>query len=521
MRLRDHEYRQHARLIELKPSADAHSQIECTTIPHGVCDLEYTALSYTAPVDSLQKATITVDGIKHHISDVLHSALHHLRRSDDVLVMWIDPIYLDTGHASQDPLVSLYCRDAIYNNASKVSIWLGEPRETTWVWFSPVDSFSYRGKARSIPRYFLEMEFGNKFMSRTYAYMQPLFRLPWWHWQRVEALLALKDPSKVVFCCGSEHMSWQPFTSVVCFLRYVLPRLESDYSPWLDQILLQIPGKLPEAFREVFHREMAVAETAQARWGEGVLFAHPQDVHYDLKNVAESAAAGRILTRLSARLANRYRRRCMSSFRQRYNTEVASRRDEDHISTLSREDVSLDGWLGFLVAAYHNRSPSSHAVILRALTALETSGPPSDLNMKSSPAEGYSSLNADDHEIRILVLYPNENPRADIVCETFSFNINGFSNMRVERFPYIALSYVCGKGAAANTIWLGSEQREITPNLFEALQSLRDPFVQVPLWVDALYRSRQRSGSQQPGRHDGHHLQRRWRSSGLHKQSAQ
>lgn len=52
-------------------------------------------------------------------------------------------------------------------------------------------------------------------------------------------------------------MSWGSLTSVVYLLRYALPRVDAEYSLWLDQSLLQIPGRLPEAFREIFHNEIA------------------------------------------------------------------------------------------------------------------------------------------------------------------------------------------------------------------------------------------------------------------------
>lgn len=323
------------RPVQLKPGLDAHSQIECVTIPGGAHDLEYTALSYTVPAEDQHQYTITIDGVRHGVSDVLHSALRHVGQgqSGDSPIMWIDPICLDPGNAPQDPLSSLTSQKIIYDNASKIAVWLGEPRQTTPAWFSAMESFTRHGGARSTPKDLLEVMFGNQLFSRTWAWMQPLFRLPWWHWARLEALLALKDPSKVVFCCGSERMSWESFTSVVYILRYALPHVDADYSLWLDQILLQIPGRLPEAFREIFYNEIAATGLSEeGAWGKGVLFAHPQDVHYDMKIETELKAAGRLMTRLSARLANRYRRRCIWELEQRDNADDES---EDY-QTLGR-----------------------------------------------------------------------------------------------------------------------------------------------------------------------------------------
>ena len=256
--------------LKIKPCPNANSQLECVTIPEGAHDPEYTALSYTVPPDDQYQHTITIDGARHGVSDVLHSALRHLVQSGDSLTMWIDPICLDPGHAPHDPLSTLISHKTIYDNASTVAVWLGEPRQTTSVWFSAIKLLGRHGEARSMDKDLLEMMFGNPLFAETLAYLQPLFRLPWWHWARVEALLALEDPSKVVFCCGSERMSWDSFTAVVYNLRYALPRVEADYSLWLDQILLQIPGRLPEAFREIFHPEIAAAGSiGKAPWGQG------------------------------------------------------------------------------------------------------------------------------------------------------------------------------------------------------------------------------------------------------------
>lgn len=480
-------------LIQLKPGSGVHFQIECVTIPGVGRDIEYTALSYTVPAEDLHQYTITIDGVRHGVSDVLYSALSHLGQSDDSLTMWIDPICLKPDHSPQDPLLSLTSQKAIYDNASKVAIWLGEPRQATSSWFGAVDAFNaveafkHHGKARSISQELLEMMFDNEHYGPTWAFMQPLFRLPWWHWAHVEALLALEDPSKVVFCCGTERMIWDSFVTVVRTLRYALPRVEADYSPWLDQILLQIPGRLPEAFREVFYDEITAAGSGEETpWGKGALFAHPQDVHYDLNNDAESDGAGRLMTSLSARLVNRYRRRCILDSKQRDSIGDAPGDDQTKTQNLEREDVSLTRWLHLLEGFYLNRSSSTHETILRTIAASETAISPLTMTMRTSVPNGYAPLNAADHEIRILVLYPNEDRSADIVCETFNFNVKKFSDMGIERFPYLALSYVCGNPEPKKTIWFGGEEKTVTPNLFEALESLRDPFVPMLLWVDAL-----------------------------------
>lgn len=172
----------------------------------------------------------------------------------------------------------------------------------------------------------------------------------------------------------------------------------------------------------------------------------------------------------------------MWGLEQRDNADDESEEDQ----TLERVDVSLNHWLNLLESFYSDCSPSAHEVFLRTIAASESSGTPSPMSMRTSLPDGYLPLNALDHEIRILVLYPNEDHSGDIVCETFNFNVKQFFEMGTERFPYLALSYVWGGPDTKKTIWFGREQKTVTLNLFEALQSLRDPFVPMLLWVDAL-----------------------------------
>lgn len=52
--------------------------------------------------------------------------------------------------------------------------------------------------------------------------------------------------------------------------------------------------------------------------------------------------------------------------------------------------------------------------------------------------------------------------------------------------PYTALSYVWGKVSHTVPIMVNSQQAEVTPNLFEALNHIARAFPDVSLWVDAL-----------------------------------
>jgi len=229
--------------------------------------------------------------------------------------------------------------------------------------------------------------------------LQPLFHLSWWHWDRIDALLGLQNPSKVVFCCDTERMTWDTFASAVYFLRYALPRVKADYSLWLDQFLLQIPGILPQAFREIFHRELATVEQSdEPRWRQGALFAHPQDVHYDLQNTNEVHTVGRLTTRLSARLANIYWRRCIWNSRKLYKNKDATDHLKRYVHSLGCEDMVLTTWLDYLEQVSRLDNALTNEVILRTIAATKTSR---SSTTQEIPYSAYTPLSAESHEIRI------------------------------------------------------------------------------------------------------------------------
>jgi hypothetical protein len=98
----------------------------------------------------------------------------------------------------------------------------------------------------------------------------------------------------------------------------------------------------------------------------------------------------------------------------------------------------------------------------------------------------YERLDLNKQEIRVLQLYPNDDPAAEIHCDLIPLDLGLFTRLGVGRFPYMALSYVWGKFDPPKTIFVHGRKKTITPNLFAALRQFRDPSIPLLLWVDAL-----------------------------------
>ena len=98
----------------------------------------------------------------------------------------------------------------------------------------------------------------------------------------------------------------------------------------------------------------------------------------------------------------------------------------------------------------------------------------------------YERLNTTAQEIRILVMYPSDDPASDIYCELIPVDLALFSKLGIERYPFMALSYVWGDLSPPEKIFLQGKRKEVTPNLFAALRRLRDRCLPSLLWVDSL-----------------------------------
>lgn len=91
----------------------------------------------------------------------------------------------------------------------------------------------------------------------------------------------------------------------------------------------------------------------------------------------------------------------------------------------------------------------------------------------------YPELNLSASEIRVLDLAPAADEDDEICCTLKTVTLN-------EELVYEALSYVWGDEPPSHEIFINSEPFQVRPNLFVALQRMRDASRSRTLWIDAI-----------------------------------
>lgn len=119
------------RLISLKPGA-FHDPLHCTVavVPLGCGSTDYECLSYAWGSASGPIQGITVDGKHFSIADVLDSALRHLRRPDEMRILWIDAVCINQADVAERNAQVAMMQD-IYRGAKMVVAWLGPASATS------------------------------------------------------------------------------------------------------------------------------------------------------------------------------------------------------------------------------------------------------------------------------------------------------------------------------------------------------------------------------------------------------
>lgn len=99
----------------------------------------------------------------------------------------------------------------------------------------------------------------------------------------------------------------------------------------------------------------------------------------------------------------------------------------------------------------------------------------------------YTPLPVDTLNIRLIKLQPSDNPSSPILCRLVTYPIN---SDRPRAHSYECLSYVWGTEKYRKRIEVDSGEAVLnfpaTPNLYEALLHIRDPFFEQILWIDAI-----------------------------------
>jgi hypothetical protein len=189
------------RLLEIKPSSEPSSQIECT-LHHAnlLTKPKFKALSYVWGDQSL-KVPILLDSKRYDVTRNCYGALLRLRELGETTV-WIDAICIDQGKNSQEKSSQIPLMNYIYPAAKEVIVWLGhveeerEPnaRDIEWLALSLLREFSV-AEVRT-PEQFLEIaqrgenpEYRLKALSS--LLMHPWFSRLWTHQELILSTIAI------------------------------------------------------------------------------------------------------------------------------------------------------------------------------------------------------------------------------------------------------------------------------------------------------------------------------------------
>jgi hypothetical protein len=99
------------------------------------------------------------------------------------------------------------------------------------------------------------------------------------------------------------------------------------------------------------------------------------------------------------------------------------------------------------------------------------------------PRYQYSPLSDRLNNIRLLRLLPAETEDADIRAELLEYSL---AASRKTRHSYEALSYVWGDVDPPQSVFIGNDHLDVTPNLHAALLQLRDTDFPRIIWIDAI-----------------------------------
>ncbi|KAF2732825.1 hypothetical protein EJ04DRAFT_440424, partial [Polyplosphaeria fusca] len=131
------------RLIQLLPSSDESSPIECKLYVVSRNDGPiYTALSY-AWGNKAHVSPIKVNGLDWWVTENLHSALTHIREAENAVTLWVDAICIDQKNDEEKSWHVQQMRET-FTEASDVIAWLGPATE------SEIDAMKMLGKIGEI-----------------------------------------------------------------------------------------------------------------------------------------------------------------------------------------------------------------------------------------------------------------------------------------------------------------------------------------------------------------------------------
>lgn len=245
--------RRSLRLLDIEPGLlkdDLNVILRETEILGPQADPSYEALSYVwGPKDTSANIFMGPNRIRFEVSQVLSTALRHLRYEGKTRTVWIDAICINQSDIAERSKQVTIMGD-IYQRATRVIVWLGvENQESShamhllqafgsnirvdWATrkISPSDSAEknqhhWADKYASLP-----------YDRKDFDALACLFEREWFErlWIRQEIVLACE----AVVQCGNEHLSWECFRNVFLAIstkdQAVFIR-DSEASNWITRL---------------------------------------------------------------------------------------------------------------------------------------------------------------------------------------------------------------------------------------------------------------------------------------------
>jgi hypothetical protein len=310
-------------------------------------ELIYEALSYTWGPDNIssfvlvetkdgpEKSNRTTSVQKLAITETLHEALLHLRRSDSPRTLWIDAICINQKDASERDEQVLRMGD-IYRNAYRVVVWLGPERDNSK---NAMTALGYLGQQTVLTRETLsaypspdQTEVGwwlfsteLPFAESIWDSISSLLHRAWFTRRWIVQEIQLATPRSVIRC-GDIEISWPSFRAAGLHL-YTYKYLRAE----LQRLLGRIFSICMDLTRRPLHDMLQRMQHNDCR--------DKRDMVYAMLGLLSPALAQRICPQYSLKVHEVYKSAFLA------NMEYTGRLDLFELCYLSARQVPGPSWV--------------------------------------------------------------------------------------------------------------------------------------------------------------------------------
>ena len=227
------------RLIELQPSEDPASTLECTLLHTTLRELDeeliyhYCALSYVWG-DSENTRPIEVNGKVFHVTCNLASALRHLRHAVRPRFLWADAICINQIN-NKERSAQVSQMGEVYRSAQHTIIWLGEATQETEKVFhllrQVIKLTRAEGRLRSLDKHYSSGYSSsedtshltpptkiNALLEKLGTGIEVLLDLPWF--TRVWIYQELVFSPDAWLQCGDTRARWEDVSNIINIIPY-------------------------------------------------------------------------------------------------------------------------------------------------------------------------------------------------------------------------------------------------------------------------------------------------------------